>query len=201
MGYKLCLSRTSPPPQHFPWGPATRLLGKPSWGGEAGGTPNFPLQAGFCQEESAFFREVFLSTLIWFPGLQPIKQKTDCKTCQRKDGTDGCTLSFPAPGTECSPACARWCLQPGGQSATVTSVAESVLCVAGVGHSCVPILHWCPRLLREAAARLSRERRNECSAPQPAEGSANAAIVMAEQRLKGSNFNSRQLSDKERIRA
>lgn len=36
---------------------------------------------------------------------------------------------------------------------------------------------------------------------QAVKGSANTAIVMAEQRFKESNFNSRQLSDKERIRA
>lgn len=41
--YNLCLSRTFPPPQHFCRGPATRLLGKPSWGSGADGTPNSPL--------------------------------------------------------------------------------------------------------------------------------------------------------------
>jgi len=60
-GYNLCFSRTSPSPQLLPWGPATRLLGKPSWGSEAGGTPNLPLQPGLCQEKAAFFEKVFVS--------------------------------------------------------------------------------------------------------------------------------------------
>lgn len=71
-GYNLYLSRTSLPPQHIPWGPATRILGKPSWSSEAGETPNLPLQPGFCQETAAFFKKVFLSTFVWFPGLQPV---------------------------------------------------------------------------------------------------------------------------------
>lgn len=80
------------------------------------------------------------------------------------------------------------------EEAGVRPVVESVLCVAPMGHSHVPTPGWHWWLLGAAAVPGS------AGMSPPANGPAKAAAVLAEQRLKESNFNSQQLSDKERIR-